>query len=73
MKGRSQQKPTLIPMTRATEFLEEIHNDLGGPLPPTRWGKQYYICFNDDATWTYHVKTMRNESQAFEKFLEFIA
>ena len=70
MKGRSQRKPSRTPMTRATEFLEEIHSDLGGPLPPTRWGEQYYISFYDDATGAYYVKTMRHKSQAFEKFLE---
>ena len=36
MKGRSQWKPSRTPITRATEFLKEIHSDLGGPLPPTR-------------------------------------
>ncbi len=60
-------------MTKATEFLEEIHSDLKGPLPPTRWGEQYYISFYDDATGTYYVKTMRHKSQAFEKFLKFIS
>ncbi len=60
-------------MTRATEFLEEIHSDLTAPLPPTRWGEDYYIAFYDDTTGTYHVKTMRHKGQAFEKFLEFIS
>ncbi len=73
IKGRSQWKPSRTLMTRATEFLEEIHNDLGGPLPPTRLGEQYYISFYDDATGTYYVKTMRHKSQAFEKFLEFVS
>ncbi len=59
-------------MTRAKELLEEIHSDLGGPLPPKRLGEQYYNSFYDDATGTHYVKTMRNKSQAFEKFLEFI-
>ncbi len=72
MKGRSQRKPSRTPMIRATEFLEEIHSDLEGPLPPTRRGEQYYISFYDNATGTYHIKTMRHKSQAFEKFLEFI-
>lgn len=31
-----QWKPSQIPMTRAMEFLKEIHSDLGRPLPPTR-------------------------------------
>ncbi len=60
-------------MTRATEFLEEIYNDLGGPLPSTRWGEKYYVSFYDDATGTYLVRTIRHKSQAFEKFLEFIS
>ena len=55
------------------EFLEEIYNDLGGLLPPIYWEKQYYISFYDNATGTYHVKTMRHKSPAFEKFLEFIS
>ncbi len=73
MKGRSQQKLSQTSMTKATEFLGEIHIDLGEPLPPTRLGAQYYIFFYDDATGNYHVKTMRNKSQTFEKFLEFIS
>ncbi len=36
IKGCSQRKPSRTPMTRATEFLEAIHSDLGGPLLPTR-------------------------------------
>ncbi len=72
IKGRSQQKPSRTPLTMATEFLQEIHSDLGGPLPPTRLGEQYYIFFYDDATVTYYVKTIRHKSQGFEKFLEFI-
>ncbi len=73
IKSPSKRKPSQIPMTRATGFLEEIHSDLEGPLPPTSWGEQYYISFYDDATGTYHVKTMRHKSQAFEKFLGFIS
>ena len=67
MKDRSQQKPSQTLMTKAMEFLEEIHNGLRGLLPPTRWREQYYMSFYDDATGTYHVKTMRHKSQAFEK------
>ncbi len=70
---RSQRKLSQTPMTKATEFLGEIHIDLGEPLPPTRLGAQYYIFFYDNATGNYHVKTMRNKSQTFEKFLEFIS
>ncbi len=60
-------------MTRVTEFLEQIHSDLGGQLPPTRWREQYYISFYDNAIGTYHVKTVQHKSQVFEKFLEFIS
>ena len=60
-------------MTKAIEFLEEIHSDLGEVLPLTQWGDQYYISFYYDATGTYYVKTMQHKSQTFEKFLEFIS
>lgn len=67
-----QQKLSPTLMTKAIEFFKEINSDLKGPLPPTRQEEQYFISFYDDATGTYYVKTMRNKSQAFEKFLEFI-
>ncbi len=73
MKGHLQQKPSQTPMTRVTEFLEEIHIDLGRPLPLTHWEGQYYTSIYDDATGTYHLKTMQYNNQAFEKFLEFIS
>ena len=60
-------------MTRATKFLEKIYSNLGRLPPPTHWKNQYYISFYDDATGTYHVKTMRYKSQAFKNFLEFIS
>ncbi len=60
-------------MTMATEFLEEIHSDLVGSLPQTRWGEQSYISFYDDATGTYYINIMRHKSHAVEKFLEFIS
>ena len=73
IKDRLQRKSSQTPMTRAMEFLEEIHSDLGGSLLLTCCGEQHYISFYDDVTVTYHVKTMWYKSQAFEKFLEFIS
>lgn len=60
-------------MVRVTKFLEEMHSDLKGPLPPIYEGEQYYISFYDHATGTYHVQTMQHKSQTLEKFLEFIS
>lgn len=57
----------------ATEFLEEIHNDLKRFLSLAYGRKRYYISFYNDITGTYYVKIMRHKSQAFEKFLKFIS
>ncbi len=57
IKDRSQRKLSRTSMTRAKEFLEERHIDLGGPLPPTHLGEQYYIIFYDHVTETYYIKT----------------
>ncbi len=56
MVGRQQRKSSREPMTRATEFLELLHSDLGGLLPSTKYGYIFYISFYDDATGTYYVK-----------------
>ena len=72
MVGRQQRKSSREPMTRATEFLELLHSDLGGLLPSTKYGYIFYISFYDDATGTYYVKPSRHKSQAFDEFLKFV-
>ena len=72
MKGRQQRKPSRNPMLRATKFLEEVHTDLGGPLPVSYSGMRYYISFKDDATGTYHVYPLKLKSDAYEKIKEHI-
>ena len=71
MKGRQQRRPSRVPTTKVAGFLDEVHSDLGGPLPKTREGLAYYESFRDNATGAYFAYPMRTKHQAFEKFLEF--
>ncbi len=72
MVDKQQHKPSREPMTYATEFLELLHNDLGGSLPSTKYGYIINISFYDEATKTYHVKSLRHNSEAFDEFLKFV-
>ncbi len=73
MVGRQQRQPSReSPSRRATEFLEFVHSDLGGPLPATRLGQTFYISFYSDSTGCYYIDCMRHKSQAFERFVKFV-
>ncbi len=72
MVGKQQRKLSRKPMALATEFLELLHSDLGGPLLSTKYEYIFYISFYNDATGTYYVKSLRHKSQAFDKFLKFV-
>ncbi len=73
MVGRQQRQPSReSACRRATEFLEFVHSDLGGPLPATRLGQRVYISFLDNSTGCYYIEGMRHKSQAFEKFVKFV-
>ena len=73
MVGRQQRQPSReLPNRRATEFLEFVHSDLGGPLPSTQLGQTFYISFYDNSTGCYYIEGMRHKSQAFEKFVKFV-
>ena len=72
----SQAKITKRPhksVERNTELLELIHSDLcefEGIL--TRGGNRYFITFIDDFSKYAHVYLLKNKSDAFEKFQEFL-
>ena len=71
--GRQQCQPSReSPSWQVTKFLELVHSDLGGPLPNTRLGQTFYICFFDDSTVCYYIEGIRHKSQAFEKFVKFV-
>ena len=72
MQGRQRRKPSRIPMSRATKFLEKIHSDLCGPFPVSQNGMRSYISFKDDATGTYHVYPIKLKSEAFDKIKEHV-
>ena len=60
-------------MTRANGFLERVHTDLGGPLPPTQRGHQYYMTFTDDWSGATKVYTMRYKGEAYQVFRTYQA
>ena len=71
MMGRQERKINRTPRTRSTEPASLIHSDLGGPLPSTRFGEQFYATMKDDfsgAVWVYLFKT---KDQTFECFKQF--
>ena len=73
MVDRQQQQPSQeLPSCWATEFLEFVHSDLEGLLPPTQRGQTFYISFYDNSTGCYYIKGMRYKSQTFEKFVKFV-
>ncbi|KAG8939888.1 hypothetical protein FRC04_005815 [Tulasnella sp. 424] len=59
---------------RATELLALIHSDLHRPLPVTpgnQW--KYWITFIDDHSRFKVIYLLRNKSDAFEAFKEYVA
>ncbi len=73
MVGRQRRKPSHeSPSRQATEVLEFVHSDLGGPLPATRLRQTFYMFFYDDSTGCYYIEGMRHKIQAFEKFVKFV-
>jgi len=58
---------------RAKVPLELIHTDLCGPLPRTRDGFRYFICFIDDCTRFTEVRLLQNKHEAMTAFLDYKA
>ena len=56
---------------RAKVPLELVHTDVCGPLPATRDGFRYFICFIDDHTRFTEVRLLRNKSDAMDAFIEY--
>jgi transposase InsO family protein len=58
----------------SSAILDLIHSDVWGPSSVASCGgARYYISFTDDFTRKSFVYVMKNKSQAFEKFKEFLA
>ncbi len=72
MKGRQQRKPSYEPRSTSSEYLDDLHCDLGGPYPITRKGNRFYLGIRDGATGAYYSEPMRTKSQTFVKFQKFI-
>ncbi len=59
-------------MSTSSEYLDDLHCDLGGPYTITRKGNQFYLGIRNGATGAYYAEPMRRKSQAFVKFQKFI-
>ena len=75
-KGKSTRSPSRQPMERATEKLELIHSDVGGPITPTsNGGNRYFVTFTDDLsrhTWIYMLKSKGECMMAFRNFRNMV-
>jgi hypothetical protein len=72
--GKGTKKISRRPPARATEKLELVHTDVGGPIKPTSLqGHRYYITFTDDLTRAVWIRFMKHKSEALQKLKEFKA
>ena len=75
--GKQSRLPFPKEGSRATEVLELIHSDLGGPKVPSLAGSKWYVTFIDDKTrriWIYFLKSKSEEcvTRAFKDFKAFV-
>ncbi len=60
--------------TRASKFLELVHNDVCGPMKTTsRGGARYFVTFIDDFSRKIHVYLLGAKGEVFDKFKEYKA
>jgi len=73
--GKMCKPPTKLLNGRGTtKKLELIYSDVCGPIGPTGInGMKYFVTFIDDFTRKTWVFTMKEKSEVFEKFQEFVA
>ena len=71
LKGKQQSEPTRHPMSKATEFLNEIHVDIGGPLPLTFRGHRFFLLIKDDASGMFFVYVLKTKGEIFARLKEF--
>ncbi|TMW61094.1 hypothetical protein Poli38472_014555 [Pythium oligandrum] len=58
---------------RAKALLEVVHSDVCGPMrTPTFGGMKYFVTFIDDKSRHCAVYLMRNKSEVFDKFVQFV-
>lgn len=59
--------------TRATEILQLVHTDLNGPHRNTGYdGSKYFLTFIDDFSKCTLIFTIKNKSEVYRCFLEYI-
>ncbi len=74
LKGKGCRLPFSSSRPKAKELLERVHSDVCGPLTPvSNLGNRYFITFIDDFSHFAVVYPMKNKSEAFAKFREFVA
>ena len=60
--------------TRASEYLEQVHIDIAGPMPVrSAGGKEYLYVVVDDFMRTVYMRPLRLKSEATEAFKAFKA
>jgi len=60
--------------TRASKFLELVHNDVCGPMKTTsRGGARYFVTFIDDFSRKTHIYLLGTKGEVFDKFKEYKA
>ena len=74
LQGKITRSPFVGQMVKAKDVLKIIHSDVCGPFREmARSGFYYFITFIDDLSRYGHLFLMKNKSESFEMFKEFIA
>ena len=71
LRGKQQLEPTRHPMSKATEFLNEVHVDIGGLLPLTFRGYRFFLLIKDDASGIFFVYVLKTKGEIFTRLKEF--
>lgn len=73
LEGKQTRIPFPTEGTRAQNKLELIHSDICGPMEVQSFGgARYFVTFIDDFTRKVFVFILKNKSDVFEKFKEFL-
>lgn len=60
--------------TRSSRILELIHTDVCGPMPTKSYdGYSYFVSFTDDYSRASMIYCLKQKSEVFGKFQEFVA
>lgn len=73
IRGKQTRTPFANEGTRATQKLEIVHSDVCGPLQvQSIGGCRYFLSFIDDYTRKVFVYVLKNKSEVFAKFVDFV-